>query len=293
MKWLNYHHLYYFRTIAKEGSIAGAARKLRLGQPTLSTQLKQLEDSLGRRLFERKNRALFLTAAGKICLEYADGIFRSGSELVQVLENSALSGRTDIKIGALDSVPKNLLVSLVGALLKEENCNISVLEGRADELFRELFSHQIDLLVTNFPPDMDSEKTYSISLAKASVSIFGAKKFSKLKRGFPACLDGQPFILPTRHSKLRHDLDHFFSVNRLRIIPIAETEDTSLQKLLGIEGFGLLPLPDFSVKDLVKSKTLSKLGTFQGVKEEFWLTSAVRKIENPLTTKIMKSFRFT
>ena len=121
MKWLNYHHLYYFRTIAKEGSIARAARTLRLGQPTLSTQLKLLEDSLGRRLFERKNRALFLTEAGKICLEYADGIFRSGSELIQVLEDSSLSGRTDIKIGALDSVPKNLLVNLVRGLLKEPN----------------------------------------------------------------------------------------------------------------------------------------------------------------------------
>ena len=47
MKWLNYHHLLYFREIAKEGSIAKASEKLLVGQPALSHQLKQLEESLG------------------------------------------------------------------------------------------------------------------------------------------------------------------------------------------------------------------------------------------------------
>ena len=109
MKWLNYHHLFYFRTIANEGGIARAAVKLRLGQPTLSTQLKHLEDAVGRPLFERKNRSLVLTEAGKIALDYAENIFRAGDELLQVLADGAISGRTDVKIGALDSVPTGQL----------------------------------------------------------------------------------------------------------------------------------------------------------------------------------------
>jgi len=292
VKWLNYHHLFYFRAIAKEGGIAKAAEKLRLGQPTLSTQLKQLEDALGRPLFERKNRSLVLTEAGKIALDYAENIFRAGDELLQVLEDGAFSGRTDVKIGALDSVPKRLLSSLTRMALKEQNATVSILEGRGDELFRELFAHQLDLIVSNYPPaSLEFGRIYSRSIAKVPVVVFGSAAFSGLKKKFPESLDGQPFILPTAHSKLRHDLDHYFKVNRLRVIPIVETQDTSLQKLLGIDGFGLIPLPEFTARDLVGEKKLVKLGTLQDVREEFWLISAARRIENPIAAKIMKSFQ--
>lgn len=293
-KWLNYHHLYYFRTIAHEGGIAKAAVKLRLGQPTLSTQLRQLEESLGHLLFDRRKRSLVLTEAGKVTLEYADSIFRAGDELVQVLEDKTFSGRIDVKFGALDSVPKRLVLSLMEIALREGNCSVSLLEGRGDELFRELFSHQIDLMVCNYPP-VASEvgKVFSRSIAKVPVAVFGAPKFAALKKGFPKSLEGQPFILPTAHSKLRHDLDHYFSVNRLRVLPVAETQDTSVQKLLGIDGYGLIPLPEFTMLDLVGEKKLVKLGVLPDVKEEFWLVSAARKIENPIAAKIMKNFQLS
>ncbi len=290
-KWLNYHHLYYFRTIAREGGIAKAAEKLRLGQPTLSTQLKHLEETLGHLLFERRSRTLILTEAGKVALEYADTIFKSGDELMQVLDDGSFSGRTDVKFGALDGVPKKLLLGLMEASLKEGNCTVSLLEGRGDELFRELLAHQIDLIICNYPPAVSEVgKVYSRSLAKVPVAVFGAPKFAGLRKGFPRSLEGQPFILPTAHSKLRHDLDHYFSVNKLRISPVAETQDTSVQKLLGIEGHGLVPLPEFAAKDLMSAKLLVRLGELPEVKEEFWLVAAARKIENPIAAKVMKSF---
>ena len=73
-KWINYHHLYYFKTIAEEGTVSRAAEKLRLGQPTLSAQLKQFEDQLDVQLFERVNKRLVLTEHGRIALDYAKNI---------------------------------------------------------------------------------------------------------------------------------------------------------------------------------------------------------------------------
>ncbi len=70
MKWLNYHHLYYFYIIAMEGSISKASKKLHLGQPALSAQLKTLEESFGQKLFVRRNRSLFITDSGKIMRSY-------------------------------------------------------------------------------------------------------------------------------------------------------------------------------------------------------------------------------
>jgi LysR family transcriptional activator of nhaA len=57
MDWLNYHHLYYFWTVAREGTIARAAEKLLVAQPTISTQLKTLEAAMGEALFERRGPA--------------------------------------------------------------------------------------------------------------------------------------------------------------------------------------------------------------------------------------------
>jgi LysR family transcriptional activator of nhaA len=211
-----------------------------------------------------------------------------------MLEDKTFSGRPDVKFGALDSVPKRLVLALVEAALKGGNCTVSLLEGSGDELLREMFAHQIDLMVCNYSPTAsEMGKVYSRSVAKVAVGVFGAPRFAPLKRGFPKSLEGQSFVLPTSHSKLRHDLEHYFSVNKLRIVPVVETQDTSVQKLLGIEGYGLIPLPEFTTKDLVREKKLVRIGMLPEVKEEFWLVSAQRKIENPIAAKVMKSFELS
>src|SRR5512138_3037363 len=74
MEWLNYHHLLYFWTVARAGTIARAGQELRLSQPTISNQLKVLEASLGHKLFERQGRRLALTDVGRTALRYADDI---------------------------------------------------------------------------------------------------------------------------------------------------------------------------------------------------------------------------
>ncbi len=288
MQWLNYHHLYYFRTIATEGGIAKAAEKLRLGQPTLSTQLKQLEVAVGKPLFDRRNRKMVLTEAGKSALDYANEIFRLGNEMIEVLQDRNLNNQTHIQIGALDSVPKSIILSVVAEAYRiSPNCTVSILEGKGNELFRELYSHKIDLILSNYPPALEQRKAFSRSVAKLPVSIFGSKKFQAVKKSFPQSLNGKPFVLPTVHSKLRHDLDHYFKLQGIHILPAAETQDTSLQKLLAAEGIGLAP---FSETGNLAEKNLIRLGRLKGVYEEVWLVSAQRKLENPLSAKLMNTF---
>ncbi len=85
MGWLNYHHLFYFWTVARSGSIVAASRELFLSQPAISTQIKSLEHVLGVALFARRGRGLVLTAAGEKAYAYADQIFRLGQELRAVM----------------------------------------------------------------------------------------------------------------------------------------------------------------------------------------------------------------
>ncbi len=103
-------------------------------------------------------------------------------------------------------------------------------------------------------------------------------------------LNGKPFVLPTAHSTLRHDLNHYIKLQKLHITPIAETQDTSLQKLLAKNGIGLAPFSEVVTKDFVQAGGLQKIGRLNGVYEEIWLVSAQRKLENPIAAKLMKTF---
>ena len=293
MTWLNYHHLYYFWITAQEGSISNASRKLSVGQPTISTQIKNLEESLNQNLFNRKSRGLHLTEAGKVVLDYANQIFTLGNELMEVIKDETFSKRTHIQFGVLDSIPKSLVQSLIHSAQKIAPCAITVLEGGGDYLFRELQAHRIDLVISNFSPTIGGSKQYfSRLLAKIPITIFSTKKFQPLKREFPESLQDQPFIMPSLHSKLRHDLNHFFQINKITVDVIIETQDTSIQKLLGNEGMGLVPLPDFAGKELVKEGKLIKIGSLRGVTEDFWLVSSPRKFSNPIAETLMKSFEW-
>ena len=122
------------------------------------------------------------------------------------------------------------------------------------------------------------------------VAIFGAASFGALKKSFPSSLNGLPFVLPTAHSKLRHDLNHYFKLQNIRVNRTAETQDTSLQKLLAKHGIGLAPLSVVAAESLVKDGALQRIGTLKGVYEEIWLVSAQRKLENQIAAKLIKIF---
>lgn len=288
MQWLNYHHLFYFRVIAIEGGIAKAAVKLRLGQPTLSAQLKQLEEMIGTPLFERRNRKLILTESGKAALNYANEIFRLGDEMLEVLNDRTPENQPHLQIGALDSVPKSILLSVVKKAYAICPCSISIFEGKGDELIRELRAHRLDLIVSNYSSQaLEGKEVYSRSVGKLPVSIYGIDTYKGLKKLFPKSLNGKALILPTVHSKLRHDLNHYFKLNEIKICSVAETQDTSLQRMMAQQGIGLAPLSEV---DGLNEQGLIKIGTLKDIYEEIWLISAQRKLENPVAAKIMNTF---
>ncbi len=290
--WINYHHLNYFRVIALEGSISKAAIKLKLGQPTLSAQLKQFEDTIGIQLFERKHKKLILTESGVLALDYANEIFKLGSELLEVLHDRFIPSRPHVQFGALDSVPKHFVLAVAKAALKAGRCTVSLLEGNGEELIREMQLHKIDLVIANYIPNIkDDLKIYSRSISKSPIYIYGSKKFNYLKKDFPNTLQETPFILPTAESKLRRDIENFFQSNRISYDLVAETQDTALQKLMGIDGLGLIPLTRSAAQSHIDDNELFEIGKITGVYEEMFLLSSGRKIENPISSIIMKHFK--
>ena len=88
MKRLNYHHLLYFWTTAKLGSVSAASKELKLSQPTVSEQIHALEQELGKSLFRRKGKNLEMTEFGRLAFRYAEKIFRLGRELAQAVNEA-------------------------------------------------------------------------------------------------------------------------------------------------------------------------------------------------------------
>jgi LysR family transcriptional activator of nhaA len=290
-KWINYHHLYYFKTIAEEGTVSRAAEKLRVGQPTLSAQLKQFEDQLDVQLFERVNKRLVLTEHGRIALDYAKNIFRMGSEMYEVLHDRLRPLKPTLHIGSLDSVPKQVVAQMVRQAQKISECQISLVEGKSDELIRELQAHRLDLLVSNFLPGTpDAKGLYPRSISKKNVSFFGSPRFKALRKGFPQSISGQPMILPTYDSRMRQDLDHWAKLHKIELNIIIESQDISVKKLLATEGLGLVPAASHSVQGQILRGELIEVGQLTGVSEELFLISAQRKIENPIASKLKEVF---
>lgn len=290
--WVNYHHLLYFKTIAEDGGIAKAAKKLRLGQPTLSVQMKKFEDTLGHELFDRSKRHLQLSDAGRKVFEYAKEIFRLGDEMVDVLNDQHVASKVQVQIGATNTVPKHLTLKVFQKAQNAFDCIVSIIDGHGDELLRELRANRIDLIVSNYPPPVgEAAGFFAKSITKMPVIVCGSSKFASLKRGFPESLRDKPFVLPTIQSKLRSDVDHYLKLRDIPINLVGEVQDTGLQKLMATHGDGLVALPLPAADELIAAKKLVVIGTLQDVHEELWLIAAQRRIQNPVAAAIMKDFK--
>ena len=136
---LNYHHLLYFWTVAREGSIVRACAQLHLTQPTISGQLRSLERAVGAKLFMRAGRNLALTDTGRTVYRFADEIFSLGRELQQTLAGHAPNQSLRLLVGVADTLPKEIAYRLVEpALFLPEPMQVICEHGQPEYLFGRL-----------------------------------------------------------------------------------------------------------------------------------------------------------
>ena len=290
--WINYHHLYYFKTIAELNSVSKAAEKLRLGQPTLSAQLKQFENYLGVQLFDRQHKKLILNQQGKLVLDYAQEIFKLGSEMVDALHDRKHPEKIRLQIGSLDGIPKEFLVQVADRCIEKNNVRLMFIEGSLEYLLRSLEAHQIDLIVANYlPASSDIQKINHKLIQKNKIKIYGTTQFKSLKKKFPDSLINQNMILPTYHSQLRLDLDHWFKMRSISVEVVAESQDMALKKQLAIKGFGLIAATDEAMKNEIEHNQIFEIGELSNVFESIYFLTADRKIANPVVQFLIQELK--
>src|SRR5512146_3490057 len=146
MEWLNYHHLFYFWTVVRAGSIHKASEELRVSPPAISAQLKLLEGQLGEKLLTRSGRRLVLTETGRTVFSYADDIFTLGRELMDVVKNRPVGRPLRLDVGVVDVMPKVVVQTLLEPALRlREAVRIVCREASSDQLLGRLATHELDV----------------------------------------------------------------------------------------------------------------------------------------------------
>lgn len=218
MDWLNYHHLLYFWTVAREGTIVRASEKLHVGQPALSTQLRQLEKSLGLKLFQKSGRNLELTESGHMVYRYAEEIFSLGREMVDTLQGRPTGKPVRFVVGIVDVIPKLIAKRLLEPSLQlSDPMRLVCLEDTLERLLTELALHEVDIVLSDVPVTGAMKvRAFNHLLGESTIAVFGTKKLARQFRdGFPQSLDGAPFLLPHRASALRRSLETWFDAQEL------------------------------------------------------------------------------
>ncbi|MEM8867537.1 MAG: LysR family transcriptional regulator [Verrucomicrobiota bacterium] len=277
LPWLNYQHLLYFRVIVQEGGVTKAAAKLRLSQSTLSAQLKTLEENLGAPLFIRERRKLVLTQAGQVAIDYAEEIFRKGDELRAWFAAAQAGSRRTVRVGALSPLSKNLQYEIIRPLIMESQNLVQVIEGEMTEMIQRLLSHQIDLLLSNLPPDgVDRVHSDTHLLGEMPVYLVGRPPFKIPKKAFPNWLEDIPLFLPSNRSSARVDFDALLIRAGVTAKIQAEVDDTALLRLLALSGGGLALMPEIGVKFELEKRRLLRIEKIKGLKERFYAITAKR-----------------
>jgi len=289
VKHLNYNHLLYFHTVAREGSVARAAKVLHITPQTVSGQIKLLEDAVGEPLFIRVGRGLTLSDTGRVVQGYADEIFSVGIALTQRLTNSGQSSPRALRVGVVDSIPKPVACRLLGATLEDKTpARLSCAEGKLEALLADLSVHKLDLILSDRPvPTELNVRAYDHHLGSSNIGFFAPEDWqTSLTQDFPQCLSKVPVLLPEASSALRRSLDHWFDENEIVPNIAAEFDDSALMKTFGEAGLGVFPAPAVIAADISRSYRAVNIGSTTHVRETYFAISPQRKLRHPSVLKL-------
>ncbi|MFO1247335.1 MAG: LysR family transcriptional regulator [Alphaproteobacteria bacterium] len=288
MNELNYNHLRYFWAVAHEGSLTRAAQHMNLSQSALSVQIQKLEYQIGHSLFERAGRRLTLTEAGKIALDYADTVFKTGEELVSTLKDRRVASRAILRVGALTTLSRNFQLEFLRPLVGRSDVELVVRSGNMRDLLAQLEAHSLDVVLANSAAPRDARtQLRNHLLNEQPVSLVGQPMGKRRKFRFPEDLRTRPILLPSLDSDIRVAFDRILERAGIRPIILAEVDDMAMLRLLAREREGLTLVPPIVVRDELKSGVLVEYCRIPEVVETFYAIVQRRRFPNRLLSELL------
>lgn len=289
MRGLNYNHLRYFWAVAHEGSLTRTARLMNLSQSALSIQIQKLEHQVGHALFERAGRKLALTEAGKIALDYADTVFKTGDELISTLKGRPVASRAVLRVGALTTLSRNFQLEFLKPLVGRSDVELIVRSGNMRDLLAQLEAHGLDVVLANSAAPRDARNLFRNHLLNEQpVSLVGHKTDRKGRRfRFPQDLQDRPLLLPSLDSDIRLAFDRLLDAAQIRPVILAEVDDMAMLRLLARERRALTLVPPIVVRDELKAGILVEYCRIPELAETFYAIVQKRRFPNPLLAELL------
>ncbi len=293
MEWLNYHHLLYFCVVGREGTVARASEVLGRSQPTISTQIHELEESLGEKLFKRAGRRLVLTDVGRRVFRYAEEIYSLGKELMDSVNGRPTGRPLQLVVGIADVLPKLMTRRLLEPALRlPDGVRLVCVEDRPERLLANLALHELDVVLSDSPATPEvNVRVFSHLLGECGVTFFGARRHAALRRGFPRSLNGAPLLVPTKNTTLRRNLEVWFEELDIRPLIVGEFQDSALLMVFGQTGEGVFAAPSVIEREVTKEFRTPVIGRTKKLRERVYAISVERKIEHPAVVAISDAAR--
>ncbi len=289
---LNYQHLQYFWTAAREGSISAAASRLMLAQPTVSAQISQLEKTIGEPLLERGPRRLALTETGRIVFSYAEQIFGLGRELQDALDGRERERPLRFAVGVADVVPKLVALALLQpAMRMDQPVRVICREDKSDRLLADLAIHTLDLVITDAPPPPSTRvRVFSRRLVDSPVAMYASGELApKLKRAFPRSMNNVAMLLPTDNTALRRSIERWLIAQRISPRIVGEFEDSALMKVFGESGGFVYPAPTVIESHIRRQHGGQRIGVVPDVREHFYAVTSERRMRHPAVVAVSEA----
>lgn len=294
MEWLNFHHLHYFWVVAREGGIREASRQLHLTEPTISTQIKQLEKSLGEKLFARAGRRLQLTDVGRVVFSYADDMFSMGRELQNVLRGTSRTRPIRFTVGVAEVLPKLIIYRLLEPVFNAiENLELVCREDKLDRLVADLALHSLDVVLGDAPPSSDiGVRVFSHLLGECGLVFFAPEaSAARYRKTFPHSLHDAPFLMPVRNTTLGRQLDQWFRSHEIVPRIRGEFSDSALLKVFAQSGRGLCAGPEVIQSEIERQYHVKSIGHTSEIRERFYAITVERRLMHPAVAALVNSAR--
>jgi DNA-binding transcriptional LysR family regulator len=245
------HHLRSFREVVRARSFTAAAKRLYLGQPAVSQQIKALETEVGERLLERTGRDVLLTPAGEILLEAVDRALSLLDDATKKIREARDAGEGTVTLACGDTVALYLLPPVLAEFrAKFPKADVSVRNHGSREIVSLLLSGEADLGVATKPDELD-EALDSAPLLEESLLLalppghrLAASGAATLKD-----LEGEPAVLLARTAVTRRVIDEGLAAAGVRLSTAMESGNLEVVKAYVARGFGLSILPALAVTD--------------------------------------------
>ncbi len=291
--FLNYHHLRYFWTVAREGSLRRASEVLRVSQPSMCTQIKLLEANLGEALFRPSGRSLALTEFGQMVFGYAEEIFALGGEILRATQQAPGARALKLNVGIVDSFPKLMSCEILRPVFERQPpVKLTCHEGKLPDLAAQLSTHRLDVVLSDEPASPGvAGKVFNHLLGSSDVTFCAMPGFARRLTGrFPRNLHQLPALLPTQNCALRRDLEKWFRSHGIEPRVVAEFEDAALTKIVATGGQGYIVVPSVIVAEVAETYGFVALGRVKAVETAFYAITAERRFTHPAVIA-MTNFR--